>query len=83
MAHRFTEIKDGPSKKESTGSKTSIIYSLYDYTITGDTVLRSMIEKYSFQALSEEVVIKGHATHIMSLKHKLNDFLSLTFPQKL
>ena len=59
MVHISSEIQDGPPKDESTGSGTSIISSLYDYyTLTGDSVLRSVMEEYAFQALSEELVIK-------------------------
>ncbi|KAB0337260.1 hypothetical protein FD755_025673, partial [Muntiacus reevesi] len=58
MAHISSAIQDVPPKDESTGSETSIRSSLYDYTLTEDKVLRSMIEEYSFQALYEEVVIK-------------------------
>ena len=58
MVHISSEIQDGPPKDESTGSGTSIISSLYDYTLTGDSVLRSVMEEYAFQALSEEPVIK-------------------------
>ena len=58
MVHISSEIQDGPPKDESTGSRTSIISSLYDYTLTGDSVLRSVMETYAFQALSEGLVIK-------------------------
>ena len=50
MAHISSEIEDGPPKDESTGSETSIRSYWYDYT-TGDSVLRSTIEEYAFQAL--------------------------------
>ena len=83
MAHISSEIQDGPPKNESTGSETSIRSSLYDYT-TGDSVLRSMIEEYAFQALSEDLVIKRpQYTYSLSERDEVNDFLSLTFPQKL
>ena len=58
MAHISSEIQGGPPKAESTSSATSIRPSLYDYTLTGDSVLRSVMEEYAFQALSEEPVIK-------------------------
>ena len=59
MVHVSSEIQDRPPKDESTGSGTSIISPLYDYyTLTGDLVLRSVMEEYAFQALSEELVIK-------------------------
>ncbi|XDA91099.1 heat shock transcription factor, Y-linked-like [Ovis aries] len=83
MAHISSEIQDGPPKDEPTGSETSIRSSLYDYT-TEDSVLRSMIEEYAFQALSEDLVIKRpHYTYSVSERDDVNDFLSLTFPQKL
>ena len=83
MAHIYSEIQDGPPKDESTGSETSIRSSVYDCT-TGDSVLRSMIEEYAFQALSEDLVIKRpHYTYSVSEIDDVNDFLSLTFPQKL
>ena len=83
MAHISSEIQDIPPKDESTGSETSI-RSLYDYTLTGDKVLRSMIEEYAFQALYEKVVIKRpHYTFSVSETGELNASLSLTFPQKL
>ena len=59
MVHISSEIQDGPPKDESTGSGTSIISSLYDYTLTGDSVFRPAMEEYAFQALSEELVIKS------------------------
>ena len=84
MAHISSEIQDGPPKDESTGSETSIRSSLYDYTLAGDSILRSMIEEYAFQALSEDLVIKRpHCTYSVSETDDANDFLSLTFPQKL
>ncbi|MXQ99443.1 hypothetical protein E5288_WYG013486 [Bos mutus] len=58
MALIPSEIQGVPPKDESTGSETSIRSSLYDYTLTRDLVLRSMIEEYDFQALSEDLVIK-------------------------
>ncbi|MEQ5117564.1 hypothetical protein, partial [Morganella morganii] len=74
---------DGPPKGESTGSETSIRSYWYDYT-TGDSVLRSMIEEYAFQALAEDLVIKRpHYTYSVSETDDVNDFLLLTFPQKL
>ena len=83
MAHISSEIQDGPPKDESTDSETSIRSSLYDYT-TGDLVLRSMIEEYAFQALSEDLVMKRpHYIYSVSETDDGNDFLSLTFPQKL
>ena len=77
MAHISSEIQDGVPKDESTGSETSIRSSLYDYTLTRDSVLRSMIEKYAFQALSEDLVIKS-LCYIDSVSEtdELNDFLS-------
>lgn len=78
-----SEIQDGPPKGESTGSETSMRSYWYDYT-PGDSVLRSMIEEYAFQALSEDLVIKRpHCTYSVSETDDVNDFLSLTFPQKL
>ena len=56
-AHIPSKVQDGPPKDESTGSETSIRSSLYDYTLTRDLVLRSMIEEYALQALSEDLVI--------------------------
>ena len=50
MAHISSEIEDGPPKDESTRSENSIRSYWYDYT-TGDSVLRSTIEEYAFQAL--------------------------------
>ncbi|XP_069429503.1 heat shock transcription factor, Y-linked-like [Ovis canadensis] len=83
MAHISSEIQDGPPKDEPTCSETSIRSSLYDYT-TEDSVLRSMIEEYAFQALSEDLVIKRpHYTYSVSETDDGNGFLSLTFPQKL
>ena len=83
MAHISSEIQDGPPKDESTGSETSIRSSLYDST-TGDSVLRFMIEEYAFQALSEDLVMKRpHYIYSVSETDDGNDFLSLTFPQKL
>ena len=84
MAHISSEIQDVPPKDESTGSETSIRSSLYDYTLTGDKVLRSVIEEYAFQALYEKVVIKRpRYTFSVSETNELNASLSLTFPQKL
>ena len=84
MAHISSEIQDVPPKDESTGSETSIRSSLYDYTLTGDKVLRSVIEEYAFQALYEKVVIKRpRYTFSVSETGELNASLSLTFPQKL
>lgn len=83
MAHISSEIQDGPPKGESTGSETSIRSYWYDYT-TGDSVLISMIEEYAFQPLAEDLVIKRpHYTYSVSETDDVNDFLSLTFPQKL
>ena len=83
MAHISSEIQDGPPKGESTGPETSIRSYWYDYT-TGDSVLRSMIEEYAFQPLAEELVIKRpHYTYSVSVTDDVNNFLSLTFPQKL
>ena len=59
MAHISSEIQGGPPKAESTGSETSIRSPLYGYTLTGDSFLTSMIEEYTFQALSEDLVIKS------------------------
>ena len=57
--------------------------SLYDYTLTGDKALRSVIEEYAFQALYEKVVIKRpRYTFSVSKTGELNASLSLTFPQK-
>ena len=84
MAHISSEIQDVPPKDESTGSETSIRSSLFDYTLTGDKVLRSVIEEYAFQALYEKVVIKRpRYTFSVSETGELNASLSLTFPQKL
>lgn len=84
MAHISSEIQDVPPKDESTGSETSIRSSLFDYTLTGDKVLRSVIEEYAFQALYEKVVIKRpRYTFSVSETDELNASLSLTFPQKL
>ena len=55
MAHISSEILDGPPKDETTDSGMSIISSLYDYTLTGDSVFRPVMEEYAFQALSEEL----------------------------
>uniref|UniRef100_A0ABI0P592 HSF-type DNA-binding domain-containing protein n=1 Tax=Bos taurus TaxID=9913 RepID=A0ABI0P592_BOVIN len=83
MAHIPSEIQDGPPKDESTDSETSI-RSLYDYTLTRDSVLRSMIEEYAFQALSEDLVIKRPCyKYSVSETDEVTNFLSLTFPQKL
>ncbi|XP_059740289.1 LOW QUALITY PROTEIN: heat shock transcription factor, Y-linked-like, partial [Bos taurus] len=84
MAHIPSEIQDGPPKDESTDSEASIRSSLYDYTLTRDSVLRSMIEEYAFQALSEDLVIKRPCyKYSVSETDEVNNFLSLTFPQKL
>ncbi|CAM9160695.1 unnamed protein product [Rangifer tarandus platyrhynchus] len=84
MAHFSSEIQDEPPKNESTGSETTIRSPLCDYTLTEDSVLRSMIEEAAFQALCEEVVIKmPHYTFSISETDELNDFISLNFPQKL
>ena len=84
MAHIPSEIQVVPPKDESTGSETSIRSPLCDDTLTEDSVLRSMIEEHAFQALFEEVVIKiPHYTFSVSETNELNDFLLLTFPQKL
>ncbi|XP_060264483.1 heat shock transcription factor, Y-linked-like [Ovis aries] len=83
MAHIPSEIQDMLPKDESTGSET-IRSPLCDYTLTEDSVLRSMIEEDAFQALFEEVVIKmPRYKFSVSETDELNDFLSLTFPQKL
>uniref|UniRef100_A0A8B9X0N7 HSF-type DNA-binding domain-containing protein n=1 Tax=Bos mutus grunniens TaxID=30521 RepID=A0A8B9X0N7_BOSMU len=84
MAPIPSEIQDGPPKDESPDSETSIRSSLYDYTLTRDSVLRSMIEEYALQALSEDFVIKRPCyKYSASETDKVNNFLSLTFPQKL
>lgn len=84
MAHFSSEIQDEPPKNESTGSEPTIRSPLCDYTLTEDSVLRSMIEEAAFQALCEEVVIKmPHYTFSISETDELNDFISLKFPQKL
>ncbi|CAM9163645.1 unnamed protein product, partial [Rangifer tarandus platyrhynchus] len=84
MAHFSSEIQDEPPKNESTGSETTIRSPLCDYTLTEDSVLRSMIEEAALQALCEEVVIKmPHYTFSISETDELNDFISLNFPQKL
>ena len=88
MAHIPPEIQVGPPKDESTGSKTSKKKkkrsSLYDCTLPRDLVLRSMIEEYAFQALSEDLVIKRPCyKYSVSETDEVNTFLSLTFPQKL
>ena len=83
MAHIPSEIQDMPSKVASSGSET-VKSPLCDYTLTEDSVLRSMIEENAFQALFEEVVIKmPRYKFSVSETDELNDFLSLTFPQKL
>ena len=84
MTHIPPEIQVGPPKDESTGSKTSIRSSLYDCTLPRDLVLRSMIEEYAFQALSEDLLINRPCyKYSVSETDEVNDFLSLTFPQKL
>ena len=84
MAHSHSEIQDRPPKRESTDSETSIGSSLYDYTLPRDSVLRSMIEEYTFQALSEDLVINRPCyKYSLSETDEVNDFLTLTFPQKL
>ncbi|XP_060994106.1 heat shock transcription factor, Y-linked-like [Dama dama] len=84
MAHISSEIQDVPPKVESTGSETSIRSSLYDCTLTGDKVLRSMVEEYAFQALYEEVVIKRpRYTFSVSETDEVNAPLPPGFPQKL
>ena len=55
LVHISSEILDGPPKDETTDSGMSIISSLYDYTLTGDSVFRPVMEEYAFQALSEEL----------------------------
>ena len=82
----FSKVKRQPSEwekiiaNETTDkqliSKISIRSSLYDYT-TGDSVLRSMIEEYAFQALSDDLVIKRpYYTYSVSETDDVNDFLS-------
>ena len=84
MAHSPSESQDGPPKHESTDSETSIGSSLYDYTLPRDSVLRSMIEEYAFQALSEDLLINRPCyKYSVSETDEVNDVLSLTFPQKL
>ena len=84
MAHIPSEIQGVPPKDKSTGSETSIRFSLYDCTLTRDLILRSMIEEYDFQNLSEDLVIKRRCyKYSVSETDEVNDFLSFTFPQKL
>ena len=84
MAHIPSEIQGVPPKDKSTGSETSIRSSLYDCTLTRDLILRSMIEEYDFQNLSEDLVIKRRCyKYSVSETDEVNDFLSFTFPQKL
>ena len=84
MAHISSEIQDGPPKDEFTCSETSTRSPLYDYIVTGESVLRSMIEEYVFQTLSEDLVIKrSYYRYSVSETYEVNDFLSFTFPQKL
>ncbi|KAB0337875.1 hypothetical protein FD755_025433 [Muntiacus reevesi] len=84
MAHFSSEIQDVPPRDKSTGAETTIRSPLCDYTLTEDSVLRSIIEEAAFQALFEEVVVKmPRYTFSVSETDGLNDFLSLNFPQKL
>ncbi|MXQ99030.1 hypothetical protein E5288_WYG005077 [Bos mutus] len=84
MAPIPSEIQGVPPKDESPDSETSIRSSLYDYTLTRDSVLRSMIEEYALQPLSEDFVIKRPCyKYSASETEKVNNFLSLTFAQKL
>ncbi|KAM9576304.1 heat shock transcription factor, Y-linked-like [Trichechus inunguis] len=84
MAHVSSEIQDVSPKDGSMGSETSSRSLLYDYTSTGDSDLRSMIEENAFQALSEGSLIKRpRYTFCVSEPDEDNDFLSLTFPRKL
>ncbi|XP_065772645.1 heat shock transcription factor, Y-linked-like [Muntiacus reevesi] len=84
MAHFSSEIQDVPPRDKSTGAETTIRSPLCDYTLTEDSVLRSIIEEAAFQALFEEVVVKmPRYTFSVSETDELNDFLSLNFPQKL
>ncbi|KAB0353362.1 hypothetical protein FD755_023933 [Muntiacus reevesi] len=84
MAHFSSEIQDVPPRDKSTGAETTIRSPLCDYTLTEDSVLRSIIEEAAFQALFEEVVVKRpRYTFSVSETDELNDFLSLNFPQKL
>ena len=55
MVHISSEIQDGSTKGEFTDSETSIRSSLYDYTLIGDSVLRSMFE-YKFFMLSLRIL---------------------------
>ncbi|KAB0354192.1 hypothetical protein FD755_023117 [Muntiacus reevesi] len=71
MAHISSEIQDVPPKDDSTGSENSIRLSLCEHTLTGGSVLRS-----------EGVIKRPQYTFSVS-EAVLNDFLSLTFPQKL
>ena len=84
MAHISSEIQDGPPKDEFTCSETSTRSPLYDYIVTGESVLRSMIEEYVFQTLSEDLVIKRPCyTYSVSETDELNDFLLFTFSQNI
>ncbi|XP_064134916.1 heat shock transcription factor, Y-linked-like [Loxodonta africana] len=84
MAHVSSEIQDVSPKDGSTGSETSAGSLLYDYTSTGDSDLRLMIEENAFQALSEGSLLKRpRYTFCVSEADDNNDFLSLTFPRKL
>ena len=79
MVHISSEIQDMPP----TGSETFIRSSFYDYTFNGDSVLISIIEEYAFWTLSNEIVIKRPChTFPVSETDELNDFISLTCPQK-
>ena len=70
-------------KVESTSSEISIRFLLCDYTITGDLVLRPVFQDDSYQAVSTESIIKRLCcTFSFSKQDELNDFLTLTFPQK-
>ena len=74
----MNQLVQKPPKKKKKRS------SLYDCTLPRDLVLRSMIEEYAFQALSEDLVIKRPCyKYSVSETDEVNTFLSLTFPQKL
>lgn len=83
MAHISSEIQGVYPKDESVGSETPIRPPSCDYTLTGDSVLKYMTQDDAFQALYAESVIKRPCYTFSVFKpDELNDFLSLTFPQK-
>lgn len=83
MAHISSEIQGVYPKDESVGSETPIRPPSCDYTLTGDQVLKYITQDDAFQALYAESVIKRPCYTFSVFKpDELNDFLSLTFPQK-